>query len=803
MKKQWMCLILALNILMINSIPILKAEAADTAFNGTYQQVQSFLWEADGNAITFYPDNTFTITINMYEGFYHLNGCYSADDTHADCIVTGNEGFKDFSFTMRDINGNLVFESENKLVTVETGAVFRKTDSPLPSKEPWEDAYLELIKGYKNDNSSFNFALYDVDENGTPELFLAAYGFYNVFTYKNGACVDLGTVNAHLYQWGEKNSFITFGGMGTGASGAMLFKLENDQLSEGEILFYSEQPYETGKGTFIFDGKEVTEDEYQASIDPFISPANSIYTFYCDKSVCIPAETRLADYVTLRKGSAAQKSIGVMIDGRQISFDQPPALDNGRTLVPLRAIFEALGAVVSWNESTQTVTAVKGNSSIIMRVGDPVISVNDKRVTLDVAPKVVNGRTLVPVRAVAEGFSAGVDWDDNTQTVFITSDFYRLNVNNLVKNKAFTVFSNPIADDGHKIWEYNYKDDLNMNEKEYREYVYLTSVGAALVETGADLADFDFADLFGSNNKREAIEDAITRLLVPTQDELKTMLQKNLEAIETVQENGDNFISFSSDIIELYKEVKGSGANLNQLIKDVGGEFTDFGLTVGLSTTNDTLAELILLKTIADTYNIVGENYEAFIGQLSATNNASADKELIVSLSKGIIEKYKESSKDQIISAMKTSALDNTIKESIKWIITNGFSADKITSLSGTIYLAVLKFFAKDFIEATNSWLAFSGMNSIQSLAATEYEMLLAQAKGEKMPLSKELEEKMKNAALVYTMSSIKCRDLLLDTVVNSHTNQSTESLKNRFKTRNDLAYQAFFTWKKAQVSGN
>ena len=112
--------------------------------------------------------------------------------------------------------------------------------------------------------------------------------------------------------------------------------------------------------------------------------------------------------------------ITVLLNGVNLSFDQPPIIENGRTLVPLRAIFEALGAKVDWDESTQTVTAVKDGITITLRIGSDVLIRNGVNIHLDVPARIAGGRTMVPARAIAESFGADVGWEQNTQTVTIT-----------------------------------------------------------------------------------------------------------------------------------------------------------------------------------------------------------------------------------------------------------------------------------------------------------------------------------------------------------------------------------------------
>ena len=114
--------------------------------------------------------------------------------------------------------------------------------------------------------------------------------------------------------------------------------------------------------------------------------------------------------------------ISVVLDCKKLDFDQNPVLENNRTLVPLRAIFEALGATVSWNDDTKTVTAVKGDTEIKLTIGTYEMYKNNEKISLDVSPIIINGRTLVPVRAISEAFSCEVNWISETQTVEIISD---------------------------------------------------------------------------------------------------------------------------------------------------------------------------------------------------------------------------------------------------------------------------------------------------------------------------------------------------------------------------------------------
>ncbi|OAS15671.1 stalk domain-containing protein [Paenibacillus oryzisoli] len=110
--------------------------------------------------------------------------------------------------------------------------------------------------------------------------------------------------------------------------------------------------------------------------------------------------------------------ISVRLDGTLLSFEQQPMMMNGSTLVPLRKIFESIGAVVTWDAASSTITATKGNSVLTLVVGNPTGILNGQSITLDAPPTNVNGSTLVPVR-IAESLGSKVTWVPETQTVNI------------------------------------------------------------------------------------------------------------------------------------------------------------------------------------------------------------------------------------------------------------------------------------------------------------------------------------------------------------------------------------------------
>jgi hypothetical protein len=117
----------------------------------------------------------------------------------------------------------------------------------------------------------------------------------------------------------------------------------------------------------------------------------------------------------------AGQGIRVQLDGKVLTFDQPPVNINGRVLVPFRAIFEAFGAEVTWEGTLREVTGILGDREVWLRIGDVNARVQGNPVVLDVPARIENGRTLVPVRFISEGLDAQVEWKQKEQLVVITT----------------------------------------------------------------------------------------------------------------------------------------------------------------------------------------------------------------------------------------------------------------------------------------------------------------------------------------------------------------------------------------------
>ena len=139
--------------------------------------------------------------------------------------------------------------------------------------------------------------------------------------------------------------------------------------------------------------------------------------------------------------SASNAGIVLIIDGVRQSTDVAPVVVNGTTLVPLRVISEALGAEVSWNAARQQATIRTAAYTVVFTIGSTTYTVNGSNRTLPVAPRITNNRTLVPIRAFAEAIGATVGYTASTHTA--TVDYFTKMSGSIIVTGSTTV--QPIA----------------------------------------------------------------------------------------------------------------------------------------------------------------------------------------------------------------------------------------------------------------------------------------------------------------------------------------------------------------------
>ena len=161
---------------------------------------------------------------------------------------------------------------------------------------------------------------------------------------------------------------------------------------------------------FVTDGKAILN--YSANVD-----AKRI-ALYFDESNLIAGGTPAASDQTVVKLTIGQTT--AYVNGEAKTLDVAPVIENGRTLMPLRFIAEAMGATVAWDGTTGTATLTAGDNVVVITLGSTTATVGGVAKTLDVPAASRNGRTLLPVRFIAESFGAEVAWDGATSTATLT-----------------------------------------------------------------------------------------------------------------------------------------------------------------------------------------------------------------------------------------------------------------------------------------------------------------------------------------------------------------------------------------------
>ncbi|MBE5041038.1 copper amine oxidase N-terminal domain-containing protein [Ructibacterium gallinarum] len=118
-------------------------------------------------------------------------------------------------------------------------------------------------------------------------------------------------------------------------------------------------------------------------------------------------------------GNSVQTGVAVFSQGSQLYLDQLPVEENGRLLVPVRAVFESLGAEVNWDEAANQVTAVKEGTTVQLEIDNATMVVNEAEVALEAPARLIGDRTLVPLRAVSEALDAKIVYVENLQRVVV------------------------------------------------------------------------------------------------------------------------------------------------------------------------------------------------------------------------------------------------------------------------------------------------------------------------------------------------------------------------------------------------
>lgn len=406
------------NFNMLANGKILKLITKDT---------YTFFADTDNGRIYNYKGEDIT---SKMEGFVFSSLEYLfASDKY---ILVGIENEDEPLMKLFDVNGSPVSE-----IHASSSDIYL-TDNFVVLAPPWSDFVVYNTSGkelYRKEGGRLDYQLFDnciriTKDKGTSAL----------IDSEGNAIIDFGKWDM-IYPTANDNVFVVGNGNKYGLAdknGNLIKPLEYN--SNG--LFYTDMLKDNGKYVCLKDNKNnyitfnvFTLEQFAGTITAAEGGKYILHDYnVMDENFTYITSARPYDF-GLRDGIFVDNQkplkakvfsdnggIKVKKDGKYLTFDQLPITVNDRTMVPLRKIFESIGAKVYWNETDQSITAIKGGKTIKMQIGNNTMTVNEKNITLDVSPQIVGSRTLVPVRAIAESFDMTVDWDGYTNTVNIFSN---------------------------------------------------------------------------------------------------------------------------------------------------------------------------------------------------------------------------------------------------------------------------------------------------------------------------------------------------------------------------------------------
>jgi hypothetical protein len=206
----------------------------------------------------------------------------------------------------------------------------------------------------------------------------------------------------------------------------------------------------------------------------------------------------------------AANPIPIFVDGEELQMDVMPRLINDRTMVPVRAVTEAVGCTVEWHSEDQRVvinSPVGGDPLIVMEVGNPVVTVNSyngdtgaiggRRVAIDSPPVIISGRTLVPLRFIAETIGFTVEWDNGA--VYLYSALYE------IEGRGDYFGSDP-GDGGIIPWEGTYENagyylEITDDDGRYFNYVITLSSANGRTVVSEGMGEVDATGLFAMSGE--------------------------------------------------------------------------------------------------------------------------------------------------------------------------------------------------------------------------------------------------------------------------------------------------------------
>ena len=260
----------------------------------------------------------------------------------------------------------------------------------------------------------------------------------------------------------------------------------------------------------------------------------------------------------------AENDISVVVDGNKLEFDVAPLINDGRTLVPVRAIFEAIGATVTWDDSAKTVYSEMGDTKISLKINDNVLSKNGESITLDVPAKIVKDRTMVPVRAISEAYGCFVSWNDAQKSVAVITNPDKVEIANINGESISVAYFNYCLYQVESYAAQSFNCSLEDIKKMWGTSLDNTSFGEYMVDMAIDhIALLKSASQYAAKNKITLASDEMDYV-----DGIIVSIENELGSKEAFAQYLAKCGSSSSAAYDYYLE----NAYLNKLYSVLGKE---------------------------------------------------------------------------------------------------------------------------------------------------------------------------------------------------------------------------------------
>ena len=285
---------------------------------------------------------------------------------------------------------------------------------------------------HSDDGTRFGYArLIDFDSDGYTELLVAynyqfdVYGYYEnglTLLHSDSCWAVGGFFDLELLQKGY-NTFVATDSVADTSlctMGTAYGTVENKKwvVSDLQTHLPCEPEHHIGLKNwydlyYALDGKIISEAEFHAFLLPFVTIEAGTGSNRFGNAGTQDAYNTLSEIIRIKK------PIRVIVKGKEVAFDQVPVIVEDRTLVPIRAIVEAMGGKVSWDSKTATATLTLETNVLKLTIGSKTAYLNGKQMTMDVPPQIIGDRTMIPVRFAAEKLNFTVTWDAQNKTITI------------------------------------------------------------------------------------------------------------------------------------------------------------------------------------------------------------------------------------------------------------------------------------------------------------------------------------------------------------------------------------------------